>query len=67
MANLSPVGTAEREVFDRLSISDPDIRLGCQAILLGPTVKIARLVPASAEEEAARDPDGVCAAASLSS
>jgi adenylate cyclase len=65
MANLSPVESAEREVFDRLRISDPDIRLGCQAILLGPTVKIARLVLASAEEEAARDPDGVGAAASL--
>jgi adenylate cyclase len=67
MANLSPVESAEREVFDRLSISDPDIRLACQAILLGPTVKIARLVPASAEEEAARDPDGVSAAAARSS
>lgn len=57
MANLSPIKGAEREAFDRLSLSDPDIRLACQAILLGPTVTIERLVPADDEEEAARDPD----------
>jgi adenylate cyclase len=66
MANLSPIESAEREVFDRLSISDPDIRLACQAILIGPTVTITRLVPASAEEEAARDPDLVSAAIAVS-
>lgn len=54
VANLSPPSEAEVELLRRLKIDAPDIRLACQAILMGPAVTIDRLVPADAEDEAAR-------------
>jgi len=66
MASLSPIGPSEAEVLARLHLSEPDIRLACQAILVGPAVRIERLVPASAEDEAAREPDAGAAAVAAS-
>jgi adenylate cyclase len=56
MANLSPPGAAEMETLGRLHLCACDVRLACQAILVGPRVSIERLVPASAEEEEGRTP-----------
>jgi len=56
MVNLSPPGAAETETLNRLHLCASDVRLACQAILLGPRVSIQRLVPASAEEEEGRAP-----------
>jgi ferredoxin len=56
MENLSPPGAAETEMLDRLHLCASDVRLACQAILVGPRVSIERLVPASAEEEEGRAP-----------
>jgi ferredoxin len=56
MANLSPPGAAEMETLGRLHLCASDVRLACQAILVGPRVSIERLVPASAEEEEGRAP-----------
>jgi adenylate cyclase len=58
MENLSPPGAAETETLGRLHLAEPDVRLACQAILVGPRVSIERLVPASDEEEEARAPSG---------
>ena len=58
MENLSPPGAAEMETLGRLSLSESDVRLACQAILVGPRVSIQRLVLASDEEEEARAPSG---------
>jgi len=65
LANLSPPGEAEAVLLQHLQISDPDIRLACQAILLGAMVTIERLVPADAEEEAARDADAAGASTAV--
>ena len=46
MKNLSPPGAAEMETLGRLHLCESDVRLACQAILLGPLVSIERLVPA---------------------
>jgi adenylate cyclase len=66
--NLSPPGAVEAETLGRLHLGGPDIRLACQAILVGPRVTIQRLVPASAEEEEGRAPseDGAGDAAVIS-
>jgi adenylate cyclase len=58
MENLSPPGPAETETLSRLHLCEDDVRLACQAILVGPRVSIQRLVPASAEEEEGRVPSG---------
>ena len=58
MENLSPPGAAETETLGRLHLCRADVRLACQAILIGPRVSIERLVPASAEEEEGRAPSG---------
>jgi ferredoxin len=63
MKNLSPPGAAETETLGRLHLCESDVRLACQAILVGPRVSIQRLVPASAEEEEGRAPSGNRAAA----
>jgi adenylate cyclase len=54
--NLSPPGAAETETLGRLHLGGSDVRLVCQAVLVGPRVSIQRLVPASAEEEEGRAP-----------
>jgi adenylate cyclase len=56
--NLSSPGAAEAETLARLHLSEPAIRLACQAILIGPRVVIERLVPASAAVEEGRAPSG---------
>ncbi|MBV8402070.1 MAG: (2Fe-2S)-binding protein [Acetobacteraceae bacterium] len=56
MENLSPPGAAETETLGRLHLCASDVRLACQAILIGRRVSIQRLVPASAEEEEGRAP-----------
>jgi adenylate cyclase len=56
MDNLSRPGAAELETLRRLSLSEAEVRLACQAILVGPRVSVERLVPASDEEEEARAP-----------
>ena len=54
MHNLSPPKLLETELVSRIGL-DADVRLACQALLIGPTVTVQRLVPADEEEEAARD------------
>jgi adenylate cyclase len=54
MNNLSPPQLLETELLNRVGFG-PDIRLACQALLIGPGVTIQRLVPADEEEEEARD------------
>ena len=68
MKNLSPPGAAETETLSRLHLCESDVRLACQAILLGPLVSIKRLVPASAEDEEVRAPsrDGIADAPVIS-
>ena len=56
MENLSSPGVAEIETLGRLHLCASDVRLACQAILVGPRVSIQRLVPASAEDEEGRAP-----------
>ena len=56
MEHLSSPGAAETDTLRRLHLGESNIRLACQAILLGPRVSIQRLVPASAEEEEGRAP-----------
>jgi adenylate cyclase len=58
MENLSPPGAAEAETLGRLHLCASNVRLACQAILVGPRVSIERLVPASAEAEEGRAPSG---------
>jgi adenylate cyclase len=53
---LSPIGGREAETLQAIKASGPDIRLACQAILTGGRASVERLVPAEAEEEAARQP-----------
>jgi adenylate cyclase len=57
MNNLSPPLPPETELLKLIGL-DADVRLACQALLIGPGVTVQRLVPADAEEEAARDPLG---------
>jgi adenylate cyclase len=57
MHNLSPPKFLETELVDRTGL-DADVRLACQALLIGPSITVQRLVPADEEEEAARDPLG---------
>jgi hypothetical protein len=54
MSNLSPPKLLETELLNRAGF-EPDIRLACQALVIGPSITIQRLVPADEEEEAARD------------
>jgi adenylate cyclase len=54
MNNLSPPQLLETELLNKAGFG-PDIRLACQALLIGPGVTIQRLVAADEEEEAARD------------
>ena len=56
MENLSSPGAAETDTLGRLHLGESNIRLACQAILIGPRVSIQRLVAASAEEEEGRVP-----------
>jgi adenylate cyclase len=53
---LSPIGGREAETLEAIKANGPDIRLACQAILTGARASVERLVPAEAEEEAARQP-----------
>jgi adenylate cyclase len=53
---LSPIGGREAETLQAIHVSGPDIRLACQAILTGTQAAVERLVPAEAEEDAARHP-----------
>jgi adenylate cyclase len=55
--NLSPPQARESELLAKLGL-DADVRLACQALLIGPCVTVERLVPADEEEAAARDPLG---------
>jgi adenylate cyclase len=57
MHNLSPPKFLETELVNRTGL-DADVRLACQALLIGPSITVQRLVPADEEEEAARDPLG---------
>lgn len=57
MNNLSPPQPQETELLNRIGL-EADVRLACQALLIGPGVTVQRLVPADEEEEAARDPLG---------
>jgi adenylate cyclase len=57
MQNLSPPQLLETELLNRVGL-EADVRLACQALLIGPSVTVQRLVPADEEEEAARDPLG---------
>jgi hypothetical protein len=57
MQNLSPPKPLETEVLNRVGL-DVDVRLACQAFLIGPGITVQRLVPADEQEEAARDPLG---------
>jgi adenylate cyclase len=52
--NLSPRQFQETELLNRMGLG-ADIRLACQALIIGPDVTVQRLVPADEEEEAARD------------
>jgi adenylate cyclase len=53
---LSPVEARETKTLHMIGATGPDIRLACQAILTGGRVTVERLVPAEAEEDAARHP-----------
>lgn len=66
ITNLSPPGEAEAELLRHLHIEAADIRLACQAILVGPAVTIERLVPADLEDEAAREPHAEAVAVAAS-
>jgi hypothetical protein len=55
--NLSPPQLLESELLNRIGV-EADVRLACQALLIGPHLTVQRLVPADEEEEAARDPLG---------
>ena len=57
MQNLSPPQLLETELVNRAGLN-ADVRLACQAFLVGPSITVQRLVPADKEEEAARDPLG---------
>ena len=57
MRNLSPPKFLETELVNRTGL-EADVRLACQALLIGPSITVQRLVPADEEEEAARDPLG---------
>jgi adenylate cyclase len=57
MKNLSPPKLHETDFLNRIGL-EADVRLACQALLIGPSVTVQRLVPADEEEEAARDPLG---------
>jgi adenylate cyclase len=57
MQNLSPPQLLESELLNRVGL-EADVRLACQALVIGPSVTVQRLVPADEEEEAARDPLG---------
>ncbi|MBI3512565.1 MAG: (2Fe-2S)-binding protein [Proteobacteria bacterium] len=66
LALLSPIAAREAQTLKRIGATGPDIRLACQALVTGGLVTVERLVPAEAEEEAARHPglfDGAAAAA----
>jgi adenylate cyclase len=66
ITNLSLPGEAETELLRHLHIEAADVRLACQAILVGPAVTIERLVPADVEDEATREPDAEPAAVAAS-
>jgi adenylate cyclase len=55
MENLSPPRPHEGELLDKIG-AGANVRLACQALLIGTSVTVQRLVPADQEEEAARDP-----------
>lgn len=57
LENLSPIGEREAKTLQRIGATGPEIRLACQAILVGGRATVERLVPAEAEEDAARNPD----------
>jgi adenylate cyclase len=57
MHNLSPPLLLETELLNRIGL-EADVRLACQALLIGPSVTVQRLIPADEEEAAARDPLG---------
>jgi adenylate cyclase len=54
MNNLSLPQFQETELLNRMGLG-ADIRLACQALIVGPGVTVQRLVPADEQEEAARD------------
>jgi adenylate cyclase len=60
-ASLSPMSEAERETLARVeALSDGkpgDVRLACQARVLGHGVEVTRLLPPYADASAARDPE----------
>jgi adenylate cyclase len=58
LAQLSPIGPREAATLARIGATGADIRLACQALLAaGGRVTVERLVPAEAEEDAARHPE----------
>ena len=57
LENLSPIAAREAQTLQRIDASGPDIRLACQALLIGSRATVERLVPAEAEEDAARHPE----------
>jgi adenylate cyclase len=54
-ASLSPIGEQERGTLERVSAA-PEDRLACQARVLGPGVRVTRLLPAFADATAAQVP-----------
>jgi adenylate cyclase len=68
LEQLSPIEAREAKTLQRIGATEADIRLACQALLIGGRVTVERLVPAEAEEEAARHPelfDGATAAVAV--
>jgi adenylate cyclase len=57
LENLSPIEAPEAKTLHRIGATGPDIRLACQTILIGGRAMVERLVPAEAEEDAARHPE----------
>lgn len=57
LTQLSPIAAREAKTLERIGATGADIRLACQALLTGGRVTVERLVPAEAEEDAARHPE----------
>lgn len=60
-SSLGPVGALERATLDRIaaessSAATDNVRLACQARVLGPGVSVTRLLPSYADASAARQP-----------
>ena len=56
-ASLSPRNRVERETLARIGAGAENVRLACQARVLGPGVSVTRMLPAYADASAARTPE----------